>query len=91
MSAGHEMSKLIEPPSFISETKSFETYKKDLERWVLLTTLEPAKQALMVDHLLDGDTSGIKEKIVEDLKVCLDRQKVSLPKDILPTWCCPGI
>ena len=75
------MSKLIEPPSFISETKSFETYKKDLERWALLTTLEPAKQALMVVHLLDGDPSGIKEKIVEDLKVCLDRQKVALPKD----------
>ena len=59
------MSKLIEPPSFISETKSFETYKKDLERWALLTTLDPAKQALLVVHLLDGDASGIKEKIDE--------------------------
>ena len=65
VSAGHEMSKLIEPPSFISETKSFETYKKDLERWALLTTLDPAKQALLVVHLLDGDASGIKEKIDE--------------------------
>ena len=61
------MSKLIEPPSFISETKSFETYKKDLERWAQLTTLDPTKQALLVVHMLDGDPSGIKEKIDENV------------------------
>ena len=65
VSASHEMSKLIEPPSFISKTKSFETYKKDLMRWAMLTTLEETKQALLVVHLLDGDPSGIKEKIDE--------------------------
>ena len=63
----HEMSKLIEPPSFISETKSFETYRKDLERWSQLTTLDSTKQALLVVHMLDGDPSGIKEKIDENV------------------------
>ena len=62
------MSKLIEPPSFISETKSFETYKKDLERWAMLTTLDKTKQALLVVHMLDGDPSGIKEKIDENIE-----------------------
>ena len=65
VSASHEMSRLIEPPGFISETKSFETYKKDLARWAMLTTLDETKQALLVVHLLDGDPSGIKEKIDE--------------------------
>ena len=45
----------IEPPTFISETKSFETYKKDLERWALLTEVKPELQALLVVHYLDGD------------------------------------
>ena len=61
------MSKFIEPPTFISETKSFETYKKDLERWSQLTTLDKTKQALLVVHMLDGDPSGIKEKIDENV------------------------
>ena len=68
------MYKLIEPPSFISETKSFKTYKKDLARWArwvrwamwaMLTTLEETKQVLLVVNLLDGDPSGINEKIDE--------------------------
>ena len=53
----------IEPPSFISETKSYETYKRDLERWCLLTSLDKKVQAVMVVHCLDGDPSGIKDKI----------------------------
>ena len=53
----------LEPPSFISETKSFETYKRDLERWSLLTDVKPELQAILVIHYLDGDPSGIKEKI----------------------------
>ena len=59
------MYKLIEPPSFIRETKSFKTYKKDLARWAMLTTLEETKQVLLVVNLLDGDPSGINEKIYE--------------------------
>ena len=57
------MSKFLEPPSFISETKSYETYEKDLKRWALLTSVNETKQALMVVHYLDGDPSGIKDKI----------------------------
>ena len=63
-----KMSKNIEPPSFISENKSFDTYKKDLERWAVLTTLPADKQALLVVHYLDGDPSGIKEKIDEAIE-----------------------
>ena len=66
------MSKLLEPPSFISETKSYETYEKDLKRWALLTSVDVTKQALMVVHYLDGDPSGIKDKIdgeIEDVKL----------------------
>ena len=65
MSASHKMSKFLEPPSFISETKSFETYKKDLTRWAMLTSVAAEKQALMVLHCLDGDPSGIKDKVDE--------------------------
>ena len=66
------MAKIIEPPTFISEKKSFDTYKKDLERWGELTTIEKKKQALMVLHYLDGHPSGIKEKVdgqVEEAKL----------------------
>ena len=57
----------IEPPSFINETKSYETYEKDLKRWSLLTSVPQEKQALMVLHFLDGDPSGIKDKIDEEV------------------------
>ena len=66
------MSKFIEPPSFISETKSYETYERDLKRWAKLTSVDETKQALMVVHYLDGDPSGIKDKIdaeIEDVKL----------------------
>ena len=53
------MSKHYEPPSFISETKSFETYSRDLKRWALLTSVKKEMQALVVLHCLDG----IKEKV----------------------------
>ena len=53
----------LEPPSFISERKSFETYKRDLERWSKLTDVKPELQAILVIHYLDGDPSGVKEKI----------------------------
>jgi hypothetical protein len=61
------MSKFLEPPSFISETKSYETYEKDLKRWALLTSVDETKQALMVVHYLDGDPSGIKDKIDSEI------------------------
>ena len=55
--------KAREPPAFISETKSFATYKRDLKRWAKLTDLEDDQKADMVVHCLDGHASGIKEKI----------------------------
>ena len=67
-----DMSRFIEPPGFISESKSFETYQKDLKRWALLTSVEEEKQALMVLHYLDGHKSGIKEKVdaqIEETKL----------------------
>ena len=57
-----EMTK-IEPPSFISEEKTFETYKRDLERWSKLTDVKPELQAILVIYYLDGDPSSVKEKI----------------------------
>ena len=66
------MSNFIEPPSFISETKSYETYERDLKRWAKLTNVDETKQALMVVHYLDGDPSRIKDKIdaeIEDVKL----------------------
>ena len=44
------------------------TYEKDLKRWVLLTSVNETKQALMVVHYLDGDPSGIKDKIDSEVK-----------------------
>ena len=55
--------KVREPPAFISETKSFATYKRDLTRWAKLTDLEDDQKADMVLHCLDGHPSGIKDKI----------------------------
>ena len=62
------MPKILEPPGFICDTKTFETYEKDLKRWSLLTNVPKAKQALMVLHYLDGHPSGIKEKIDEEIQ-----------------------
>jgi hypothetical protein len=67
--------KLREPPAFISETKSFATYKRDLKRWAKLTDLEDDQKADMVVHCLDGHSSGIKEKIdtqMEEAKLSCD-------------------
>ena len=58
-----DMAKVLDPSPFISEKKSFDTYKKDLEKWGLLTTIEKKKQALMVLHYLDGHLSRIKDKV----------------------------
>ena len=68
-------SKLREPPAFISETKSFATYQRDLKRWAKLTDLEDDQKADMVVHCLDGHSSGIKEKIdtqMEEAKLSCD-------------------
>ena len=63
----------LEPPTFLSETKSFETYRKDLERWALLTDVKPKLQTLLMVNYLDDGASGVKKEInarmdKEDLK-----------------------
>ena len=62
------MSKFIEPPSFISETKSYETYERDLKRWAKLTSVIETMQAFMVIQYLDGYPSGVKDKINAEIE-----------------------
>ena len=59
-----KMSQNIQPPSFVSDVKSYAEYKEDLERWSRLTSLDKKLQAEMVVYYLDGHPSRIKEKIV---------------------------
>ena len=54
---------MLEPPTFISEKKSFDVYKKDLKRWSRLTTLDKKTQAEMVVYKLENHSSKIQEKI----------------------------
>ena len=49
-----KMSTILEPPSFVSEKKSFGEYKKDLLRWSRLTSLDKKVQAEMVVYRLEG-------------------------------------
>ena len=58
-----KMSSKIEPPTFLSQTKSYATYKKDLKMWSRITSIEKKLQAEVVVYSLDGHPSGIKEKI----------------------------
>ena len=51
-----------EPPSFVSNTKSYATYKADLKRWSRITGIDKKLQAEVVVYSLDGHKSGIKEK-----------------------------
>ena len=60
-------SSLLEPPSFVSETKKFPEYKKDLLRWSRLTTVSKELQAELVVYRLEGHPSNIKEKIVTQI------------------------
>ena len=57
----------METPAFISNKKSFTTYKKDLKQWTILTTLEPEKQANILIHFIPDD-DPIKEKIDTQMK-----------------------
>ena len=53
----------FEPPTFVSETKSYATYKDDLYRWSRITSVPAKQQAEVVVYGLEGHPSGIKEKI----------------------------
>ena len=65
----------LEPPSFISSSKKFAEYKKDLLRWSRLTFVKPELQAELIVYKLEGDPSNIKEKIVTKLGEDLENNK----------------
>lgn len=54
----------FEPPTFMSETKTYETYKEDLYMWSRITSVPKKNQAEVVVYGLEGHASRIKEKIV---------------------------
>ena len=73
---GQEMASItIEPPAFISETRSYAEYKADLKLWSRITTLAPDVQAEMVVYRLAGHSSGIKEKIQTQIGEKLEGNK----------------
>ena len=61
------MSQNLQPPSFVSDLKTYAEYKEDLKRWSRLTTLDKKLQAEMVVYHLDGHPSRIKEKITTQI------------------------
>ena len=60
---------MIEPPTFISDTKSYATYKDDLLRWTRITGVKAENQAEVVVHGFDKHLSGLKEKVTIKLFV----------------------
>jgi hypothetical protein len=61
------MTNMIEPPTFVSDKKSYAEYKADLKMWSRITSLEKSVQAEMVVYRLEGHPSRIKEKITTQL------------------------
>ena len=79
----------LEPPAFVSSTKKFAEYKKDLLRWSRLSSVKPELQAELVIYKLEGDPSNIKEKIVTKLGDELEDNPdgINLLLDFLETVC----
>ena len=67
-----DMSKFIEPPAFVSDTKSYAEYKADLQRWSRICGLDKNVQAEMVVYRLEGHPSRIKEKVNTQLGTKLE-------------------
>ena len=57
------MAKFLEPPTFMSESKSYAEYKSDLGRWSRICGVDKKLQAEIVVYRYDGHPSNIKEKI----------------------------
>ena len=57
------MAKNHAPPSFIKEPHEYLEYRKRLQRWSRITKVEKKHQAEVVVYNLEGDPSGIQEKI----------------------------
>ena len=54
----------VEPPTFISEEKSYASYRKDLLMWSRITSVPKTSQAELVVYGMEDHPSGIKEKII---------------------------
>ena len=76
------MSKSVEPPSFVSDKKTYAQYKADLLMWSHISGIDKKVQAEMVVYRLEGHPSKIKEKVMtqigEQLKDCDNGIKVLL-------------
>ena len=57
----------VEPPTFISDKKSYAAYKKDLLMWSRITRVAKTSQAEVVVYGLEGHPTGIKEKIIVNI------------------------
>ena len=62
------MTSKLEPPTFVSEKKSYESYRRQLTTWMRASAVEANTQALVVAlSLPDDDDSNIKEKVFSEL------------------------
>ena len=58
----------LQPPSFVSETKTYEQYKRELNGWALVTSVEKTKQAIVVALSIPDEAEGnIKTKIFAEM------------------------
>ena len=58
----------LQPPSFVSETKTYEEYKRELRGWALVTSVEKKKQAIVVALSIPDSADGsIKQKIFAEM------------------------
>ena len=58
----------LEPPTFVSVKKSYESYRRQLKTWMLASCVETKRQALVVAlSLPEEDESNIKEKVFSEL------------------------
>ena len=53
----------VTPPEFIDTSSGYAEYKRKLERWSRITSVEKKKQAEVVLYHLEGHPSGVQEKI----------------------------
>merc|ERR1719319_585742 len=53
----------FEPPGFFDDPSGYAEYKKKLQRWARITSVDKKKQAEVVLFHLEGHSSGIQEKI----------------------------
>ena len=58
----------LEPPTFVSVKKSYESYRRQLTTWMRASSVDKSTQALVVAlSLPEEDDSNIKEKVFSEL------------------------